>query len=130
MMTAELAKETNFGAAFREFIANREEPDALRKLRAEAFGVFADKGFPTPRLEDWKYTNVAAVGGGKWIVDNVRNPEDEIETAILGKFNFERNGFTALNLAFADVAVFRIAKETVVDEPIEFSFVGEDGKAI
>jgi Fe-S cluster assembly protein SufD len=49
---------------------------------------------------------------------------------LLAKFNFERNGFAALNLAFAEIAVIRIAKETVVEEPIEFTFSGEDRKML
>src|SRR5690606_16551205 len=45
------------------------------------------------------------------------------------KFDLERNGFTALHLAFADVKVVRIPKDTAVAEPLEFTFGGEDGKA-
>jgi Fe-S cluster assembly protein SufD len=33
----------------------------LRDLREEAFTDFLDKGFPTTRQEDWKYTSVAAI---------------------------------------------------------------------
>jgi Fe-S cluster assembly protein SufD len=42
----------------------------------------------------------------------------------------ERNGFTALNVAFANIAILRIKKDTALDEPIMFAFEGEDGKAI
>lgn len=35
----------------------------VRKLREEGLACFAELGFPTARLEDWKYTNVAAVAG-------------------------------------------------------------------
>ena len=48
---------------------------------------------------------------------------------LLKEFNLARNGFTALNLAFADVKIVRIPKETSVAEPIEFTFDGEEGKA-
>ena len=37
------------------------EPEFLRRLRREATQHFAEGGFPSPRLEDWKYTNVAAL---------------------------------------------------------------------
>src|SRR5690606_1775935 len=47
----------------------------------------------------------------------------------LAKFNFERNGFTALNLALAGIRVLRIPKETAIDEPFEFNFGGEDARA-
>jgi Fe-S cluster assembly protein SufD len=130
-MTTEVAKETNFGSAFRELIAGREESQILRKLRIEAFDVFSDKGFPTPREEDWKYTNVSSAVSYKWLVGSaVKQTNVDAETGILNKFQLERNGFTALNLAFAEFAVIRIPKETVVTQPIEISFTGEDGKTI
>ncbi len=37
------------------------EPGFLRRLRREATERFAERGFPSPRLEEWKYTNVAAL---------------------------------------------------------------------
>ena len=128
-MATELAKETIFGAAFREFSAGREEPDAVRKLRGEAFDVFSERGFPTQREEDWKYTNVSAVSDGEWSVARGDVAETDLPVDLLRKFNFERNGFAALNLAFADVKVVRIANETSVEEPITFEFGGENGKA-
>lgn len=36
---------------------------AIRTLREEGLARFAELGFPTTRLEDWKYTNVSAVAG-------------------------------------------------------------------
>lgn len=129
-MAAEMAMETIFSAAFRDAISQRTEPDLLRKLREEAFDVFTSKGFPTPKEEDWKYTNVAPVGSERWGVDRGKLSGNDDHVATLTKFNFERNGFAALNLAFADVAVVRIPKETVVAEPIEFSFSAEEGIAI
>ena len=126
-MTAELAKETNFGAAFRELIA-KEQNAELRSLREKAFAAFEANGFPTPRNEDWKYTNVSSVVSDKWVVDSVASNLD-VPLDLLNKFRFDRNGFAALNLAFADVKVVRIPKETSVAEPIEFAFEGEDGKA-
>jgi Fe-S cluster assembly protein SufD len=35
----------------------------IRMLRGEGLARFAELGFPTTRLEDWKYTNVAAIAG-------------------------------------------------------------------
>ncbi len=51
-------KETIYSAAFREVLA-REENDWLKNLREYAFRVFTEKGFPTLRDEEWKYTNLA-----------------------------------------------------------------------
>ncbi|HQU90789.1 MAG TPA: Fe-S cluster assembly protein SufD [Pyrinomonadaceae bacterium] len=127
-MTAELAKATNFGTAFRELIECEQNVD-LRSLREKAFAYFEATGFPTPRQEDWKYTNVSLVVSDKWVVDSGVSSTLDIPVDLLGKFTFDRNGFTALNLAFADVKVVRIAKETSLTEPIEFTFDGKDGKA-
>jgi Fe-S cluster assembly protein SufD len=38
-----------------------KDPAWLKKLRADAIRAFADLGFPTTRLEDWKYTSVAPI---------------------------------------------------------------------
>jgi Fe-S cluster assembly protein SufD len=130
MMAAQWAKQTSFGAQFRELIAS--EADArLRVIRGEAFAHFEENGFPTPRTEDWKYTNVAPLASIDWKIDRSSVAAgQEIPLDVLGKFRTDRNGFTALNLAFANIAVLRIAKSTVIDEPVEFSFAGEDGTAI
>ncbi|PYT04275.1 MAG: Fe-S cluster assembly protein SufD, partial [Acidobacteria bacterium] len=39
----------------------RDGDSWLHKVRKDAIGRFADLGFPTTRLEEWKYTNVAAI---------------------------------------------------------------------
>ncbi|HET6934874.1 MAG TPA: Fe-S cluster assembly protein SufD [Candidatus Angelobacter sp.] len=35
------------------------QPEWLRSLREDAFGEFCDMGFPTPKSEAWRFTNVA-----------------------------------------------------------------------
>lgn len=122
--------ETKFAEEFRKLISS-EESSALRTIREQAFAEFSAKGFPTPKHEDWKYTNVAAVDGGQWVLDSGRaNVPAALDIDDLRRFNVGRNGFTALNLAFADLAVLTIEKDTVVDEPIEFNFAAADGTAI
>ena len=37
---------------------NGSEPDAIKRLRKRAAGYFADNGFPTERLEQWKSTDI------------------------------------------------------------------------
>ena len=127
-MSTESAKETNFGTAFREFIAG-EGGTELRALRERAFESFTRNGFPTPRHEDWKYTNVASAVDGQWPVAVAGRVEADIPVELLSKFSIERNGFAALNMAFADVKVLRIGKDTSVDEPIMLELDGEEGKA-
>lgn len=123
MSSTTAVKETVFSKQYTEFRASLGD-DAMVKLRDEAFARFEATGFPTVRDEDWKYTNVAAVGSGQWTVNSAG------ASGNVGEFNFRRNGFTALNLAFADAVVLRIPSETIVVEPIELSFTAEDGKAI
>ncbi len=122
--------ETNFTDTFREFIAKETNP-AIRSLREKAFAAFSAAGFPTPKLEDWKYTNASSVASEKWAVDSGTGESISDDDAnLLGKFVSDRNGFAALNLAFADIKVIRIAKETSIAEPIELSFAADENTGI
>ena len=59
--------QTVFAEQFSEFIKG-ESNDAVRRLREDAFASFTASGFPTPKNEDWKYTNVASLVSGQWPV--------------------------------------------------------------
>lgn len=121
--------ETQYAEQFKEFL--RAEPNArLSALRREAFAIFSQIGFPTPRLEDWKYTNVSSLVSGLWLIDSSESELVDSDLPFLQRFSFERNGFTALNQAFGKISVIRIPKGTNVESPFEFTFGGEDGKAI
>jgi Fe-S cluster assembly protein SufD len=43
------------------------EPDWLRDARTRAFDRFLDRGFPTTRLEDWKFTNIAPIASTPFV---------------------------------------------------------------
>ena len=45
------------------------------------------------------------------------------------EFDYKRNGFTALHLAFANVVVVRIPRETSVETPFEFNFKADEDSA-
>jgi len=112
-------KETIYNQDF-QTVLEQTKDDGLRLLREQAFRYFTENGFPTPRDEEWKYTNVAEIQNKQF---NIQNLEGESQTSeYLKQFNFERNGFTALHLAFANVVLVTIPKETSVSEPIEFNF--------
>lgn len=128
MVLSTAVMETQFTESFKEKIAG-EKDAALRQLREEAFAFFAENGFPTQRNEEWKYTNVAKTVSGDWSIGSAFETTSDAPSDLLGKFKYDRNGFTALNMAFAEVVVIRIPKDTIVDEPITFDFSGEDGKA-
>lgn len=115
----ELAKETIYAKDF-QTISEQTNDASLKALREKAFRFFTENGFPTVRNEEWKYTNVAEISNLKFQISELENSEQPSE--LLRQFNFERNGFTALHLAFADVVLVTIPKETVAEQPIEFNF--------
>ena len=122
--------ETIYADAFRRFLSVGDEPAELQRLREDAFATFTRVGFPVVKSEDWKYTNVAALAGLEWKINaGDRKTPADIDRELLELFDGGRNGFTALNLAFGEFATLRIRKDTVVDQPIEFSFAAEDGAA-
>ncbi len=47
--------------SFRELERRGKVPEWLARIRTEAIERFLDLGFPTPRDEEWKYTNVASI---------------------------------------------------------------------
>ncbi|MFZ1701632.1 MAG: Fe-S cluster assembly protein SufD [Pyrinomonadaceae bacterium] len=129
MVSTTAVMETQFTEAFKNLIA--AETDAgIRRLREEAFAYFCKAGFPTPKNEDWKYTNVGAISNFKFQISNSDAQDIGSSVGLLSRFDFERNGFTALNLAFGEFRVVRIPRETVVDQPIELSFAANEGSAI
>ncbi|MGE3465759.1 MAG: Fe-S cluster assembly protein SufD [Pyrinomonadaceae bacterium] len=130
MVSTTAVMETSFTENFREFIAKVTDP-SIRILRENAFAEFTATGFPTPKLEDWKYTNASSVGSENWAVASGAGESisgDDVD--LLSKFGTDRNGFTALNLAFANIKVIRIAKDTSIAEPIELSFSADEDAAI
>ena len=48
--------------SFTELVeGKRGEPPWLQKLRRDAFARFQELGFPTPKMESWKYTSAAPI---------------------------------------------------------------------
>lgn len=132
MVSSIAVKETQFAEAFRKLIATGGD-QAVRALRERAYEYFATSGFPTPRDEDWKYTSVAEIGKRKWEVGKYGFALPELEAssrAIAERFAYDRNGFTALNMAFAEFAVVRIPKDTVLEDPIEFDLSAPADRAV
>jgi Fe-S cluster assembly protein SufD len=124
-MTTTAAPETVYTEQFKKFIG-RETNAALRKLREEAFRYFSVAGFPSVRHEDWKYTNTAPIAKESWTpaqepLSDFSPKADEKSERLLRKFNTERNGFTALNVAFGEFGVVKIEKGISVAQPIELS---------
>ena len=74
---------------YREF-ENRQAVNApawLNELRSEGMQAFAELGFPTTRIEDWKYCNVAPIAGIRFrpatfeLTDEILNQTDGLSFA-------------------------------------------------
>lgn len=124
-MTASAVTETIYKKDFLEMIGDSK--GALADLRRAAFEHFATVGFPTPKSEEWKYTNAKPIADSEFRISDPNATDAPVE--FVREFRFDRNGFAALNLAFAEFVVVTIPKETSVSEPIEFNFGNADGVA-
>ena len=125
-MSTKLVKETIYTKDFQAVLEQTKEA-WLKDLREKAFAYFTENGFPTPKDEEWKYTNVSQISNFKFQISN-SNTESQTSD-FLKDFDYKRNGFTALNLAFADVVLVTIPKETSVEKPIEFNFKADENTA-
>ena len=55
-------RQTPYVASFDAFLrAPDAGPDWLREIRHAAFSRFLERGFPTTRDEEWRFTNVAPI---------------------------------------------------------------------
>ncbi len=130
MVSTTAVMETQFTEQFREFIKTENDP-VLRQIRENAFAAFSRLGYPTLKNEEWKYTNVVPIAKESWsvptsILGSVLDPD---QVGLLSAFDVDRNGFAALNLAFGEIRVIRIDKETVFSEPIELRPETKKGEA-
>ncbi|CAN5232401.1 Fe-S cluster assembly protein SufD [soil metagenome] len=126
-MNSQTGKETIYKQDFQRSLENATQPDWLKSLREKAFAYFTENGFPTPKNEEWKYTNAGEIQNSKFKIQNSKGEKQTSE--FLKQFDYERNGFTALHLAFADVVLVTIPKETSIAEPIEFNFKADENTA-
>ena len=131
----------HFVGAYKAFAANGASgaPPWLKEMRERAIARFAEVGFPTTRLEQWRFTNVQPISEtpfelqrASWELGpvpagvTVATLGDAIATAPdlvrvhLGHYaSVETNPFTALSTAFlADGIVIRVAARTIVADPI------------
>ena len=131
----------HFVGAYKAFAANGASgaPPWLKDMRERAIARFAEVGFPTRRLEQWRFTNVEPISEtpfelqrSTWELDpvpagvTVSTLSATVATAPdflqvhLGRYaDVATNPFTALSTAFlADGIVIRVAARTVVPDPI------------
>ena len=125
-------KQTIYDSAFGQFLAQSHEADWLKILRKAAFAEFSLAGFPAVSSEDWKYTNAAPIAQIGWSVPEPASPTEidaEVQ-AFFRDFNFRRNGFAAMHLAFAETVVLRLPKDTSITEPLDLSFASTADSAL
>lgn len=120
-------------------------PEWLRTARAAAFGRFLEQGFPTPKDEEWKFTNVAPIAQIEWRATSARVtlvnkslPEGVTistlqeswasQPALEGPSLKSDHPFVLLNTAFFEDGLFiHIAPKAIVTEPIHIVCVAEPG---
>jgi Fe-S cluster assembly protein SufD len=134
----------HFVEQYRAFAANGAAgaPVWLRELRERAIARFTDVGFPTPRLEQWRFTNVQPIAQTPFTLSRVhwdtgrlpagaivttlgeaiqRSP-DLVRTHLARHALLEANPFTALATAFlSDALVVHVPAGTVIEEPIQLT---------
>jgi Fe-S cluster assembly protein SufD len=89
-MTQVAPQVSRYLAAFEalEAASAAASPPWLHRIRREAITRFAEQGFPTVRLEDWKYTNVAPIVATAFhVADTVPAglPAQAVERLVVGE---------------------------------------------
>lgn len=124
--------------------ARRDDPGWLVDLRAQTLARFAEVGFPSPRLEEWRYTNVAAIaklsldlpeGGCEPRLDDggqahtlsfaeaLRQAPDALRAGLGSCLDPKDRGFALLNTAFlAAGAWVRVPENACPEAPIHLRF--------
>jgi Fe-S cluster assembly protein SufD len=105
------------------FTAQAPAAPWVQALREAAFQRFAELGFPTPRDEEWRFTNVAPIARTAWLVqsrDRQGAVPDEAQPELAQHARYDRNAFVALNTAFLNqVALVRVPRGAILEQPIE-----------
>jgi len=151
-MSAVATPSDLYRAEFEAFAAGRPpgELEWLQRMRREAIERFEERGFPTTSEEDWRFTNVAPIAraafrreapaaGERRALKGVevgrlaevlaRSPE-RLEPHLGRLVDRSAPSFADLNAGFVEDGTFvSIAPGTVVEEPIEISYVSTGGTA-
>ena len=136
---------------FEQFAAAR--PAAERPARREHYQRFLAAGFPTPRIEEWHYTDLASLGGRRFVpaagggaAPKATLPDDAdgllyINGGLAGttgdaaalhgeNISDSSDGVTALNAAFATGGLsLRLGRNEQRPRPIHVLAVGTAGSA-
>lgn len=138
-MNMQAGRETIYTKEFQKRIKIADQPEWLKQLRREAFELFTEKGFPTTRDEEWKYTDTREIAGEEWTLSRegetafeIEFPEDiESENRIVFVDGVFSNELTKLNdlpegvkiLGFAESFEDQVFK-TNLAKFVEYGFNG------
>jgi Fe-S cluster assembly protein SufD len=140
-MTAELAKETIYRADFNRSMIGSRQPIWLKSIRKQAFKFFTENGFPTPRNEEWKYTNAAPIAkaelsfapgaidqatAARFIyTESARNTLVFVDGRFVPEFSTGDSSFTAANFndAFKDEKLAKLL-ETHLGKAVSYAMNG------
>ncbi|HYN10133.1 MAG TPA: Fe-S cluster assembly protein SufD [Vicinamibacterales bacterium] len=77
-------RQSAYAASFEAFRRSPDAgPDWLRDVRDAAFARFQERGFPTTRDEEWRFTNVAPIAGATFERAASGTPSSEVLTPAL-----------------------------------------------
>jgi Fe-S cluster assembly protein SufD len=103
-----------------EALSKERGRDKVHALRRRAFARFQDAGFPTTKLEDWRFTNVAPIARSALAL--ARPTSNGVTTADVGRLGFEKSlvfvdGHYRADLSAAPVGVSLAAVRDTIEFP-------------
>ncbi len=152
-MSQVIERHATLAADFEAFrTAKAFGPEWLRTARSSAFARFLERGFPTTREEEWKFTPVGPIASVEWrrgdktsgaffvSVGSKKAPDvigeltispltEALATQTLDTPSLRSDHpFVLLNTAFFEDGLFiHVAPRTVIEGPIEIRFVAQPG---
>ena len=117
------AQVPHYAAQHETFAAARaEDPRWLVELRADAIARFSELGFPSTRLEEWRYTNVAPLAKLAFELETGET-SPEIPTQLGSILDSKDRPFALLNTAFVSkVSVVTARRNESRNEVVRLDF--------
>ncbi len=117
-----------YTAQHEAFAAERtDDPGWLVELRADAIARFAELGFPSTQLEEWRYTNVAPLAKLALALQAGESSR-EIPAQLGSILDSKDRSFALLNTAFvSNVSVVTARRNEARDEVVRLEFESRSG---
>ena len=102
--------------------ARKQDPAWLIELRRNAIARFAELGFPSPRLEEWRYTNVAGIAKLAPELETTETSPD-LPSRLGTLLDAKDRPFALLNTAFvSNVSLVQVGRNESPDEIVHLAF--------